>query len=205
MLRLLTSLGLLSMASAGLNAEAIFYTFTTTVTGTLGTTPFSGDLMTVSSTADTTQVTSTPSMFGPVWVVEPISTTFNIAGVGTGTFTLPTFFDDPNGSGDIIFGIIGPPNGFTGCNGCDGLLGMTIVISALDTYNLQTAIGPLSSPFDFETGAFNTFQNISTSLGNLSLTAQDDTFTAVLPEPASYVLAAAGLTAIMVRRRSRIV
>jgi hypothetical protein len=202
MLRLLTSLGLLSMASAGLYAVPIFYQYTTTVTGTLGSTPFSGDLMTVTATADTTQVTSTPTMFGPVWVVEP-TTTFTIAGVGTGTFTLPTFFDDPNGSGDIIFGLIGPPNGFTGCNGCDALLGMTIVLSPLSTYNLQTSIGPLSSPVDFETTFFGTFQNISTSLGTLSLTAQDDTFTAIVPEPASFVLAAAGLTAILARRRSR--
>jgi hypothetical protein len=180
-------------------ANPITYTMTTTGTGTFGGAAFSGAAITVTSTADTSSVfvaSGTP----PDLNYEVIATlsTISIAGFATATFTDQTFWVDPNGSGDIIFGDVDNPSGFFG-----GILGLTVVVSGLQTYNLQSSFGPISSAFDFESNAFNAFQNIHTSGGMLSLTAANDTFTAVevTPEPASFLIAALGVFGLLALRR----
>jgi len=189
---------LLLSGACFLQAEPITYTFTATATGTLAGTAFSGAAVTVTSNADTSTVVSYLSGT-EVFDNFPTSTTLNIAGFAPATFTDPTFWEDPNGSGDIIFGIVDTSTGFAFCNGCDGLLGITALFSGLESYNLESSFGPVFSAVDFETGAFNDFQNISTSDGILSLVATDDTFTAVAatPEPASLWLAGLSLAALL--------
>jgi hypothetical protein len=196
------SCGLCALVLAGaclLQAGPITYTFTTTGTGTFAGTAFTGAAITVTSIADTTGVVSYPA--GPNLVFEnfPTSTILNIAGFAPATFTDPTFWEDPNGSGDIIFGIVTGATGLPSCPDCQGLLGITVLFQGLESYNLETSFGPISSPFDFETRAFNAFQNISTSEGTLSLVADTDTFSAVAasPEPASLWLAGLGLACLL--------
>lgn len=107
---------------------------------------------------------------------------------------------DPNEAGDIIFGIVTGPTGIAPCPDCDPLLGFTALFQGLETYNLETSFGPVSSPFDFETSVFNQFRNISTSESILSLVASNDTFTAVAasPEPASLWLLGLGVAGLLV-------
>jgi len=176
-------------------AEPISYTMTATATGTLGATAFNDAAITVTSLADTSGafvVSGTAPDLN--WENIASSSTITIAGIGTETFTDQTFWVDPNGSGDIIFGDVDDTSGFFGGN-----LGLTQVLSGLETYNLQSAFGPISSPFDFESVAFNAFQNIQTSGGLLSLVASNDTFTAT-PEPSYFVLSGLALVGLLARR-----
>jgi hypothetical protein len=181
-----------------LQAGPITYTFTTTGTGTLAGAAFTDAAITITSNADTSDVVSYLSGT-EVFDNFPTSTTLNIAGFAPATFTDPTFWEDPNGSGDIIFGIVDTPTGFAFCTGCQALLGFTALFSGLETYDLESSFGPVSSPVDFETMFFDTFQNISTSEGTLSLVASNDTFTAVTasPEPASVWLVGLGLAGLL--------
>ena len=115
---------------------------TATATGTLGTTAFTGAAITVTSVADTSGAFvasgTTPDLN---WENIASSSTITIAGIGTETFTDQTFWVDPNGAGDIIFGDV-DGGAFFG-----GILGLTQLFVGLQTYNLQSAFGPVSSPF----------------------------------------------------------
>ncbi len=186
-----------TLTATAVSAGPIVYTMTATATGTLGTTAFTGAAITVTSVADTSGAFvasgTTPDLN---WENIASSSTITIAGIGTETFTDQTFWVDPNGAGDIIFGDV-DGGAFFG-----GILGLTQLFVGLQTYNLQSAFGPVSSPFDFETGAFNAFQNINTSGGLLSLVATNDTFTATTPEPASFLLGGLGLVGLLALRRA---
>jgi hypothetical protein len=81
---------------------------------------------------------------GTDYRVQAISTRIDISNVGLLTFSDPTFCEDPNGSGDIIFGDI---------DARTGILGMTALFPGLETYNLQSSIGPISSALDFESSS----------------------------------------------------
>lgn len=196
---LILRFGVFALAASASYGVPIFYTMTATATGTLGSTPFTGAAITVTSVADTTGAFVESGVFpNQNWENIAFSSTITIAGIGTETFTHQTFWADPNGAGDIVFGDIDSSVGFD-----FGILGLTQLFVGLETYNLQSAFGPVSSAFDFETGAFNAFQNIATSGGLLSLTAANDTFTAETPEPASWLFAAIGLVGLSGKKRIR--
>jgi hypothetical protein len=200
-IRLARGCGLCALLLSGawlLQAAPITYTFTTTGTGTFAGTPFTGAAITVTSSADTTGVVSYLSGT-EIFDNYPASTTINIAGFAPATFTDPTFWEDPNDSGDIIFGIVDTSTGFAFCSNCHALLGITALLTGLESYNLETSFGPVSSPVDFESSIFDTFQNISTSGGLLTLVGSNDTFTAVTasPEPWSLWLAGVGFSALL--------
>jgi hypothetical protein len=167
----------------------IIFTFTGSATGTLGGTAFTNASFTVSSPADTTQV----SLLGSTYQVQASSSSISIAGFATATFIGPTYWGSPQGSSDIIFANspISIPT---------GLLGITRV--ELQTYDLKSSIGPLFSGLDFESSVFHNFQNIPTSQGVLTLVAANDTFTAtIVPEPLSMLLAGMGLAGLLFRSR----
>jgi len=151
---------------------------TATASGTFAGTPFANAAITVTSVADTSQVFTTLPP-DAVYDVFPSSSSISIAGFATATFTDQTFWEDPNGSGDIIFGVVnGPDYGFAFCSSCDGLLGFLNFNNS--SYDLQSSFGPVSGGPDFEIEVFNAFQNIPTSEGSLSLdVVSNDMFTAV--------------------------
>ncbi len=198
--RLLLLIFAVTLTGTAIYAEPIYYTMTATATGTLGATAFNGAAITVTSVADTSGAFVASGTAPDLnWENIASSSTITIAGIGTETFTDQTFWVDPNGAGDIIFGDVDDGIGFFGGN-----LGLTRLFVGLETYNLQSAFGPVSSPFDFETGAFNAFQNIQTSGGLLSLVAINDTFTAVTtPEPSYFLLCSLGLVGLLALRRTR--
>jgi hypothetical protein len=187
-----------ALAASWAIADPITYTMTATATGNIAGAAFTDAAITVTSIADTSDV-FVASGTAPNINYEVIagSSTISIAGFGTATFTDPTYWYDPNGAGDIIFGDATVGN---------GILGFTRLFAGLETYNLQSSFGPVSSPFDFETSVFNNFQNIPTSEGLLSLVASNDTFTAVTaaPEPATFFIAGLGLLAGFAFRRVRL-
>ena len=180
----------LSIAATAL-AGPITLTFSGVATGTLGTTSFTAQPFTVSSTGDTSAVFVTSD---PDYNLPAIGAVINIAGFSPATFTDATSWLDPQGSGDIIF------NDLT-LN--TELLGFTALFQGLETYQFQTSIGPVSGGFPFIPNIFANFQNIATSQGLLTITTtSDNVFTAVVPtpEPASVWLAVAGLATVLVIR-----
>lgn len=203
-------------------AGQITFTMTASVTGTLGSTPFTDALLTITSVADTSNVFvaggSSPNF---IYELNATSSTVSIAGVTTpgspATFTGTTFWEDPNGSGDIIFGDASGGSGF-GCvaAGCP-ILGF--VNFSLTSYQLASSIGPASGN-DFPVAVFDAFENIPTSAGLLSVpqaansaevnhTVTEDfteTFTAVapVPEPTPVVLLGSLTFACLIGFRKRI-
>jgi hypothetical protein len=172
----------------------IIFTFTGTATGTVGATAFTNATFTVSSLADTSQVTLSASTYQ----VQANSTSLSITGFAPISFIGSTYWGSPQGSSDIIFSNVP-------VSGTNGLLGITKV--ELLTYDLKSAIGPLFSGLDFESAVFHNFQNIPTSQGALTLVAANDTFTAtVVPEPVSGLLGGTGLAWVLLclRCRSRV-
>ena len=196
-------------AALGLTAAVggpITFNMTTTATGTLNGTGFTAALLTVTSLADTSLVTvSGPSPDQDYELIAGFSTV-SIAGFGAPvTFTDLMFWEDPNSSGDIIFGDIARGSGIG-----NAILGFTNPVpgSGLLTYNLQSSFGPAFGGFDFGVSAFHNFNNIPTSGGLLSVTAASgDVFVATAtpvatPEPASFLVAGLGmLGSFAVQRR----
>ncbi len=172
-------------------AIPVTYTLTATATGSLAGVAFADAPITVTSAADTSNVVLT----GSVYDVIADSSTITIGALPTLTFTDPMFWEDPNGAGDIIFQGLKQT--------IFRILGFTHLFAGLETYDLKSSFGPVASPFDFETGVFNAFQNIPTSGGSLSLVASNDTFVAVAgaPEPTSFFLAGIVLMALFVTSR----
>jgi hypothetical protein len=139
-------------------AIPITYTMTATASGTLAGAAFTNAAITITSLADTSQVfvagATSPNLN---YEIIAANSSISIAGLSAATFTDQTFWEDPNGAGDIIFGDV-----LTG----KGILGFTKLFVGLESYNLASSFGPVSSPFDFETSVFNNFQNIPTSKGS---------------------------------------
>lgn len=142
---------------APVHAVPITYTVAATGTGSLGASTFTNALVTITLTGDTSGVTGT----GPFFNAGP--TTVNVAGIGTATFTnLIQVFDNLAGVAGIEdFGV--------------NLDILDTSNAAFTSYDLKSAIGPLSGSSLFNPGAL-----FPTDLGNFSLTSVgNSTFTAI--------------------------
>jgi len=132
--------------AASASATSITYVFTGSADGTLMQgefgTPFTGALMTVTATGNTDDVTFSSGTYTD----SIVTTTITIQGIGTMTVTPGT------GSHDYVFDNQTDQKigyGVTGILNCCDII--QLVNPAYASYNLQSSIGPLSSPADLST------------------------------------------------------
>jgi hypothetical protein len=183
-----TAAVLLALTCAGrAGAEPITYTESVNASGQLGSTHFTNALFTIIGTADSNSVTEAGGAYTVV-----TSTTFSIAGVGSGTIT------------DVVEATDSQTFGYAGfldiTQNSDLLLGAN---GAFDTYDLMSAIGPLGTG-----GIIASPSPIGTTDGTLLIEGitSGATFTAAfstVPEPSSLVLFGLGLTVTAVWGRSK--
>jgi len=174
------------------NANTITYTEVTTANGSLGSDPFSNTLVTLTGTGNTSDIMS----IGGGDYVIPVSATVKIASLDvTATITssievgVCTTCPDPDADFDLGGAtILGTDN------------------SAFHSYFLATAIGPITS--DGTSVGFG--EPVNTSLGTFEFTTPGTpVFNATLggsspvPEPNALMPAAAGLLALVLKRRGR--
>jgi hypothetical protein len=206
----LKTLGLLAAASVAF-ASPITYTFTGIAGGTLGSASFSGELLTITLVGDTSNIVDNltngacaaadgcdqvfnDTSFTPD---NPGAVQFSIAGIGSGTFV--------NG-GDLL----GCPSvcsspAFVDLQFVGGTGDVNLKSSALATYVLATAIGPVTG-----SDSYATIQQ-STSAGPLSIPSLTSfTFQATTggqnpppstPEPGTFFLVSGALAAVFAVRR----
>jgi hypothetical protein len=164
-------------------AGLITYTETATGSGSLGGTAFTDAMVTVTGTGDTANVTSSGGVFSNF-----ITVTVTVAGIaGTATFTDSIrVFDVPvaTGAGFEDFTLMGD------------ILG-TISSPPFDTYDLKSAVGPVTNTAD----SFGLNTAYPTTDGNFILNTIDNgttTFTATTgtPEPASLTLLGLGVAGV---------
>jgi PEP-CTERM motif len=165
---------ILAAAALAAHADTVTYSESVTATGTLGKQNFINALVTITGSADTSTITQLGSLF------EVITPGSQVTVAGIGTFLLTDtidFFDNSS-------------IGVAGVSDVDDIIDTRN--SAFDTYNLQTAFGPITGGFEGNLG-----ENFSTSGGGLVLTsAGDSTFQATdsaVPEPSSFALLGTGI------------
>jgi hypothetical protein len=176
-MRVLLSASVLVLTGVAAHAETLTYTESAVVSGSLDGTAFRDALVTLTATGDSADVTGS----GIYTIVLP--TELTIAGVGSTMFTDSIQF--VSNTGGALGGV--------GDNTNDAAVLFTDN-AAFSTYNLQTAIGPL-------TGApvFNDGETFNTADGEFDITSSgDSTFeavaaTAATPEPSSLALLGTGL------------
>jgi hypothetical protein len=149
-------------------ASPIEYTETATGSGTLNSTAFTNDLITITAFGDTTGVITVMPAPGGFFVNPGVVATVTVSGVGSDTL--------PNA---VVFVIQAPPLG-PSAGFADSVSNAAIldtVDSAFSTYALNTAIGPITGPnfgqSSTATGSGGSFQILSPQ------GLVDSTFTAV--------------------------
>jgi len=161
------ALSLFGLLGTAAFAAPITYIFSgSSVSGTLGGTAFTNAQVTITATGDTSTVPDVPDCgVNPgVPCNAPLTVTFNIAGVGSGTITDSLLiFDNHSSTG------LGLERRSGGGDWLD------IVNAQFGSYGLVTAIGPLTVAALSTPGSFGA---VATTAGNLTLTTTPDTFQA---------------------------
>jgi hypothetical protein len=200
-----TVLALVVFALSGFGrAEAapIFYSESITTDGILGGTVFTGQLVTLTFTADTANVTLTQGTIQGLpfknYTNNPTVSTVTVAGIGTATlsdavslsvFAYPTFSD---------FSVIDTPLS-------SDILDTFAVASGFAGYNMKGPLSPVSGGASYSVGTL-----FGTSLGNFEFTKPGggvSTVTATTapaaPEPSCLFLIALGLFSLAAYRTRR--
>ncbi len=165
-----------------LSAATLTYTEQTIATGSLGGTAFTNALVTLSLTGNTAAITE--PLTNVFAIVDPA--TVAIGGLGTASFTDQIQVVDNETVGVAGFGDISAGFAIQATNN-----------AAFATYNLGTAIGPVSGSTTFNSGqSFATDRGafILTSVGGSTFTAS----AASVPEPVEAAPAALTLGAVLV-------
>jgi hypothetical protein len=176
-------------------AALITYTETAIASGSLGGTPFTNALVTLTAHADTAQVITTfPGFLAVTNVTEAVA----VAGVGTGTFTISTHtFDNQRVT------VAGTGSGTAALTEIDIL---DVRNPAFGAYDLKSSIGPLSG-----TPLLNPGRPFATSAGDFVLNSVtgNATFQATLgpptavPEPSTLAPLGLGLGGLALGRLRR--
>jgi hypothetical protein len=149
----------------------VIYTLSSVGSGRLGTNSFFSAPFTITSTADTSQITH--PLTG-IFRVPDITATVFVSGIGTATFTIPTInvVNQHNTAGTPGVGISDPGQGLA--------ILFAFGNPALASYDLSTSLGPITG-----TPGFNNFASFGTTAGDFLLSsASTVTFQAiVVPEP----------------------
>jgi hypothetical protein len=180
------------MIASGRASEAGLITYTETVNGygSFGGVDFSDQLITITLTTDTSQITN-PS--AGLLRTNTALTTISVAGIGTGTLQTHAFNNQTANAFGFSTGVGAQPDI------------LDVQNAAFASYNHQSAIGPIVG-----IAIINTDAAFSTTIGDfvISSTSSDVTMQATLasvPEPSSLALCgiagAAGLIAARVRRK----
>jgi hypothetical protein len=165
-------------------ATPITFSFTGVGSGNLDTTVFTDAAFEVLISADTDDVSY--DIYGPdIPIIEDLSGTIDISGIGIGTFVNPLYVFDNQTTATVGFG-----------NSIQyDLVDLCVVGVGLDTYDLTTPFGPITDLDPF----FGQFNNVKLSIGSLTFTSMSyGTFTAI-PEPGTVLLVAVG--GLVIRRR----
>ena len=161
--------------------EAAFATYTETVvgSGSLGGVAFTNQLITLTQTADTTNVTLSSTSI-PFYSVQAVTSTISLAGFATASFIAPTFVGSQSapplsGSGLGQMNVGGP-----------SLISITSRIPS--NYDLKSSLGPVTG-----SSLVLTNFNLATTTGNFVITAAANTATfqarvGAVPEPSSLAL-----------------